>query len=662
MKKIPLLILFILIAFNNFSTAQDFPFGEVNQQEIEMKSYAKDTSAHAVVLQEFGKSRIDVTGDDKIKLIYEYHVKIKIFDKNAFNKGSVEIPVYNNSDGDSYESVDDIKGVTYYTDDNGLTQKTELENKKIYPVKENKHWANYKFALPGLRDGCVIEYKYRIESPYFENFHSWHFQSEVPKIYSEYEVHIPAFWDYNASIKGGLKLTKNTSKVETKCFESHGASCDCSLIVYGMSDIPAFVDEDYMTAEKNFLSTINFELIEYTNPYNGVKTKVTKDWRDIDYTLKTDPYFGSQLKRKGLLKDHVTPVITGITDSLSKAKAIYSYWQKWFKWNDFNGIFSVDGISKALDTHSGSVADINLSLVAALNAAGVNAEAVLLSTRENGKVNTLYPVLGDFNYVVAKADVGGQSYLLDATDPLLPFGMLPFRCLNDKGRVISLDKPSYWIDLNLPQREKSTYTLDLSLQDNGKLKGTMTNYSIGYEGYKRRAAIKKFNSTDEYVESINERLPKLKVLKSEIANLDSLDKPLSETYDIEINLYDKLNGGRLTFNPYLLDKITTNPFKLAERSYPVDWGMPSDDRYILTIHLPDNYVIETPPQPASVIMPGKTGLFLTAYEANDNNSFTFSHIIQFNKSVYTSDEYPYLKELYNKIIQSQKTEMVFKRK
>ena len=139
-------------------------------------------------------------------------------------------------------------------------------------------------------------------------------------------------------------------------------------------------------------------------------------------------------------------------------------------------LVSADGLSKAIDAHAGSDADINLSLVNALNAAGLNAEAVLLSTRDNGAINTLYPVINDFDYVVAKVNIGERSYLLDATDPLLPFGMLPFKCLNDKGRVFSLDKPSYWIDLNLPQKEKNTYAFDLTLQSNGKLTGTLTHY------------------------------------------------------------------------------------------------------------------------------------------------------------------------------------------
>ncbi len=660
MKK-TLLTLIISFSLLKIAHGQDFPERNITRDEMDMKNYSKDISAHAVVLQEFGRSRIAVASDDNIKLIYEYHVKIKIFDNKGFDYGTVQIPVYNNSDADSYESVEDISGVTYYKDDNGATQRIELEKKKIYPVKENKHWANYKFALPGLRNGCVIEYKYRIESPYFENFHSWQFQTDIPKVYSEYEVHIPGFWVYNASLKGFLKLTKNSGEIERTCFSTHGASCDCSKMVYAISDIPAFVGEDYMTSSKNFLSAINFELMEYTSPYDNIKHKMTGEWKDIDYQLKIYNDFGGQLKKKGAVKDQIAPLIAGKTDDMEKAKAIYAHHQKWFKWNEHYGIYSVDGISKALQSHEGNVADINLSLVTALNTAGLNASAVLLSTRENGLINMLYPVIGDFNYVVARVEIGGKEYLLDATDPLLPFGMLPLRCLNDKGRVMSLDKASYWTDLNLPQKEQSTYTMDLSLGDDGKLKGSLLVYSSGYKAYLKRKAIKKFNTPDEYIEDMGGKLPRLKILKSEITNLDSLEKPVSEKYEIEMNLYDKLSGNKLVFNPYLLDKITTNPFKLTERDFPVDWGMASDDRFILTMHLPAQYTIETPPQTTAVALPNSGGKFLTNYEP-DNNTFTFSHVIQFSKSVYSPAEYPYLKELYNKIIQSEKTEMVFKKK
>ena len=94
-----------------------------------------------------------------------------------------------------------------------------------------------KFAMPALRNGCVIEVSYKVISPYLFNFHSWDFQSHIPKINSEYEVHIPGFWNYNISLRGLLKLTKNEAKIERTCFTfgssgyNSGASADCSDMI-----------------------------------------------------------------------------------------------------------------------------------------------------------------------------------------------------------------------------------------------------------------------------------------------------------------------------------------------------------------------------------------------------------------------------------------------
>jgi hypothetical protein len=661
MKK-HLLSLIIFCSLSGILAAQDFPYHTITAEEIDMKSYVKDASAHAVVLSEYGKSRITIGNDDNIKLMYEYHVKIKIFDSKGFDNATVEIKLRNNESGNSSDQLYDVTGVTYYTDENGSTQQVELDPKKVYTTRDYKYQSTAKFTMPGLRNGCVIEYKYRIESPFFlDHFRPWEFQSDIPKMYSEYEAFIPGHFTYNASMRGTLKLSKSVADIENGCFSTHGAKSDCSHLVYGMKDIPAFIEEDYMTSPKNFLSAISFELVEYTDPYTGVKKKATKEWTDIDHELKTSDEFGVQIKKKDLFKDRLVPVLAGKTDELSKAQAVYAYIQKQFKWNDYIGIYSIDGIKKAIQSHSGSIADINISLIAAMTSAGINAEAVLLSTRDHGFVNDLYPATNDFNYVIAKVNIGDKSYFLDATDPLLSFGMLPLTCLNDKGRVMSLDKPSYWIDLNLPQREKDTYTLDFTLQDDGKAKGTLTHYSVGYKAYTKRKAIKKFNSVEEYVDDLNSKLQKAKILKSEIINLDSLDSPVEEKYEIEIKLYDKENSGALSFNPFFLNRTETNPFKLTERSYPVDWGMPSEDRFILTMHLPANYTIVTPPQTINITLPIDGGKFLTSYEP-DNNSFTFSSVIQFNKSIYSPQEYPYLKELYNKIIAFEKAEMVFKKK
>jgi hypothetical protein len=659
MNKI--LLFFIVLAFSAPASAQDFTYGDISAEAVNMKKYEKDTSAHAVVLQEFGESRINTNSRDELRLFFYYHVKIKILDNKGYSKGNIEIPVYT-GDGNTYEEVSDIKATTFYADNNGLLQKAEVDPKNIFNVKRDKHWNIIKFAMPALKKGGIIEYSYRLESPYYyETFRSWEFQDDIPKVYSEYEVHIPAYYAYKASLRGGRKLTKSLGVAEPDCIDIRGVKNACSKITYGMSDIPAFVEEDYMTSPKNFLSAISFELEEFTNPYTMVKTKVTKDWKDIDQQLKTTDEFGGQLKKRDLFKDKLKEIIAG-KDELEKAKAVYSYLQKWFKWNDFNGIYSVDGVKTAVSSHSGSIADINLALVATLNDAGIPTEAVILSTRNHGDINMLYPGIGDFNYVIAKANIGDKSYLLDASDPLLGFGILPLKCLNDKGRAFSLNKPSYWIDLNTSkQRENEIYNFDLALQENGKIKGTITHYSLSYSAYEARKAIKKFNSFDEYAENLDEKLPKLKITKASVENLDSLNAPLSEKFEVEIDAYNQLGKGNYIFDPYFFNKVTVNPFKLPERDYPIDWGMPSDDRYNVVLHLPAQYAVETPPKNVGVTLPNSAGRFVTDFQADDS-SFSFSYNTQFTKSVYDQAEYPALKEFYNRIIATEQNSITIKKK
>ena len=661
MKK-TLLLFSILFFVTLFAQAQDFNYGTFTQEEINMKKYDKDTSAHAVVLLEHGRSQIQPIDDENIDLVYEYHVKIKIFDKGGYSQGNIEIPYYS-EDGSTYEQVQDIKGITTYQDENGYIKTAELDPKKVYNQVDSKHWSRLKFAMPGIHDGCIIEYSYRLTSPWFEDFHSWEFQSDIPKVYSEYDVHIPAYWNYNISKIGSLPLSKNVGVAESDCFEFHGAKSGCSHYTYGMKDIPAFVVEDDMTSLKNYVSAINFELSDYYSLTTSANIKVAKDWKDVDYELKHAEYFGAQLRRTGLLKDKITPAIAGKTDDLEKAKSIYSYIQKSIKWNDMRGRGSADGIRKAFNEHTGDVADINLALTAGLNAAGLNADAVLLSTRQNGLINRLYPIITGFDYVVCQLTIGDKTYLLDATDPLMPFGMLPLRCINDQGRVMSLDKPSYWVDMSTPQKRNSTYHFDLTLQPDGKIKGTMIHYSIGYEAYLKRQEIKKFNSIDEYVEDMNSKSTKFRILKSSITGVDSLEQAVSETYDIEIKEFKNLDHERLAFDPYIINRLVTNPYKLADRTYPVDIGMPSTIRYTLTMHLPDGYTIENAPKNTNLGLPLSGGSFITDYHQDDNGSgFTFAHVIQLNKSVYQPDEYPYLKEFYNQVILSEKDELIFKKK
>lgn len=635
----------------------DFEFAKPTSTEFEMKNYDRDTSANAVVLREYGRAFISSVDGN---LVYNYHVRIKVFNSKGFSKGEIAIPIQDQS-GDLFEKISEIRGVTFYPDDKGLIQKTDLDKTQVFKEKKAGKYHNLvKFVLPNLRPGSIIEYAYQIESPFVFNFRTWEFQDDIPKIYSEFSPSIPAIYNYNISLRGPYKLTKQDGKLEKECYSPGGGfKADCSRMIYAMEHIPAFKEEAFMTAASNYKAAMYFELSDYVNFY-GTKIQVTKEWKDVDHELKTYESFGSQLKKKDFFKDNIPAKIIAISNEKEKAKAIFEFFQSWFKWNNYYGKYS-ESIKKAFDSHSGSSADINLGLIAAMNASGLNAEPVLLSTRDNGLVNNLFPILSDFDYVVCKVNIGDTYYLLDATDPLVSFGLLPLRCINDRGRVVPFSKPSYWIDLKASQKESKTITVQLTIGENGKASGTISIFSVGYEALEKRKKIKKFNSTDAYVENLDENLTKIKILKPTITNLDSLDLTLSEIYEVEIDVSDKSDKDRLHLNPFFIDKLAENPFKLQERTYPVDLGAASETKIIMQIEFPEKFELANKPDDLGLALPNGGGRFLCAVTV-DGKSVAFMNHRQLNKAIYSTEEYHYLKELYNKILQSQQIDLVFKKK
>ena len=268
--------------------------------------------------------------------------------------------------------------------------------------------------------------------------------------------------------------------------------------------------------------------------------------------------------------------------------------------------------------------------------------------------------MSDFNYLVAKVNLADKSYLLDATEPLLPFGLLPLRCINDQGRVINLMKPSYWIDLKASQKTTTSYILMGKMTTEGKIIGTLTNHTMGYAAYGKRKDILRYNSPDEYVEKLDERLTRIKILDHQISNLDSVENSLIEKYDVEFTINDGSNKDQFYFSPFFINTISKNPFNLNERTYPVDLGAASDERIIINVLLPEKYQLLEKPKDMAIALPNAGGRYLLQ-TGLDGNTISMSQILQFNNAIYQPEEYLFLKEFYSKIIQNQKIEFLLKK-
>jgi hypothetical protein len=646
--RFPFILLLLALSFVGRAQTAD-PFGPVTIKDILFKRYDRDTTANALILNEFGDAYFESGGFQN--LVVQYHVRMRVMSKEGLDRATFTIPLRENAK-DS-EKMRAVKAASYNLEQSVIVKK-EVDASQVYTEDAGPGYKLKKFAMPNVHVGTVIDVMYEIETPFIFNLWPWAFQSDIPKLKSEYHALIPGNYIYNITLRGPYPLSKNESSIVKDCFQPGARKADCVAFVYAMEDIPAFKDEEHMTAKSNFLSAINFELSEIRY-FDGRIVKYTNEWKDVNQELLGSPDFGLQVKRnKDLYEKEMLAMTTGM-NPLEKAKAVYRHIADGYDWNGHYGKYCEQGVKRTYESKKGNVADINLSLVAALQGAGLRADPVILSTRANGLPIEVHPVISDFNYVIAQVRVDEKSYLLDATQNSHPFGVIPERCLNGKGRRIGKD--SDWVDLTPVDKKKWTIALELSLNDEGQFAGKASWSHYGYDGAEKRV---QFSSMDreKYIQNIAGRWKLAGLEKYEQANLGNVDKPFIENMEV---LWDGSGGGgadRIYFNPFLVDRWKDNPFKSPERNFPVDFGAPLDQTIVLNLKYPANYEIVEMPKNVAFALPANGGRYLFSISQLQNTVIVSSKLT-LNKNVYSSNEYYSLRELFTQILNMQESMIVF---
>ncbi len=83
---------------------------------------------------------------------------------------------------------------------------------------------------------------------------------------------------------------------------------------------------------------------------------------------------------------------------MSNAKSIYSYVKNNFTCLPDDDIY-INSLYDINKSHKGSVAELNMLVIALLRLSNIHADPVILSTRDYGMHPVKYPVLEKMNYV-----------------------------------------------------------------------------------------------------------------------------------------------------------------------------------------------------------------------------------------------------------------------
>ncbi|MCG8474340.1 MAG: DUF3858 domain-containing protein [Cytophagales bacterium] len=642
-----LFVFFMLCAAVSFGQRKKFKFGEGIKEHVRQTSYEIDTASDAVILVDVGKLYFSFnTSRSNFEYSFKVHRRIKVLKPSAFNVGDFSLTEVKKAN--SYRYIRGVKACSYNWVD-GKMEKTKLSKKEILKEKVTEGVKRLKFSMPKVKEGTVIDMTYEVLSSDILNIPDWMFQGGYPILYSELEVSIPEFFKFMNISQGYQRLhqIKDYGNVHIG-----SESYNTQKTVWYAENVPALKGESYITTLNDYYSQIRFQLAS-TN-FQGVHRDVMGTWDKIAHDYLRSEGFGRQIKKKGFYKDDLEAIMAKHEKPLDRAKEIYEFVRNRMTWNGKHRRTAFDPLRKKFQEQKGTSAEINLMLLSMLKTAGLQAEPVILSTRSNGKVHPFYPLLDNYNHVVAQVIIEGKEYLLDATDDFVPFGVLPWKCLNYSGRKIVGDKAlAYSIT---PKQKLSDYYMgQFKLDEEGGIAGTLMIQHGGYRGISERKEIEE-KTQEKYLEDYEEGAVDFEIVEQELKHVDELNKPLRHVVKLKKEGEDE---DRIYLVPSLFSD-SSNPFEQETRLYPVDFGAPISDNMNFSFELPEGFEVETIPKAVRLVLPDKGGSFRYQAQQIGNKVQVITRIL-ITKPMYMPEEYEILRQLFSNINSKLDEAIVIKR-
>ena len=668
LKSLVTLVFSILFSATLFSQKFPIKFGKIDDKDFSMTVYDKDSSASAVILCDFGDTRMEYnTVKNDFEMIYYRHLRVKIFkaDKDVTDYfANIEIP-YSFVSGQLRDVITDLKAVTYNIE-NGKVKETKMDKSSIFDKELYKTRFVKKIALPDIKDGSIVEVTYIVNSDFSFRPKTWNFQHPYPIIWSEYRFAYPQYFYYALNQEGYNRLTVNENNRSSKTVVfSSGSNETYSVSEYRwvMQDAPSLRSEAYITTPSDYFDKIEFQLQSFNFP-GSMPQNFNDSWNKFSKDLIEGSDLGTKLRKRGAVEDLVKTVVEGKTTPKDKLVAITDYVKSNINVKNEGFLMSDRSHKKVLDEKVGTVGDVNLLLGAMLTEVGIKVKPVLLSTRSHGRVALNYPMLDRFNHVIIRAQIDTNFVLLDASNPLLPIGILPFDLLNGQGLLLDAEKPQ-WINL---QATKMTdlVVADVAIENKGTsekiLRGSLQTTQKSYKGFDNRKRILE-GGEENHAKVMLEKLITNGSLKTqEFTNVKNPSESLKGKFEFETTDFMDVNDEHIYFSPMLSYGWTNNPFKKGERLYPIDFGHLFDELYNFSLKVPEGYMVEELPKSTKIQWEDGSVLFhYVVVPVNEQGIVKINSKIQFKKPIIEANKYTDLKETFDQIIAKHAEQIVLKK-
>jgi Domain of Unknown Function with PDB structure (DUF3857)/Transglutaminase-like superfamily len=645
MYKSLILPIFFAFVSNSFGQKEPPPpliFGEIKPEEIKMTRYDKDTAAAALVLCSYGR----------VEESEEIHKRIKIFKKEGFKLAQVEVS------HDASEKIVDIEGATYYYEEGKVPVIHYLKQSDIVTDKTQTNFHTTLFSLKNIREGCIIEYKYRIVRSYYAHYSEvWRFQTDIPVLWSEFRF-----------AKSGLRDGYFASLNPVRKYDIHDIIKDKNFNVttiinrWVQKDLPAIIKEEYAFHFEDYVSKVVVLLI-YDIPGTTYYTPIS-NWQNLGEQLEYSDLFGDFLKKSKISKEIISKILSPSKSEEPKIKAsiVYNWVIKNIFWNNKYAFFTRTDKKSFYESRKGHSSEINLFLVTLLREAGLDANPVALSTRSRGALNTEFPVLYQINHTLASVVIDQDTILLDAINKFMPMGMLSEEALNGVGYCINFEKKKFnWTELKNPIKSIISNTITTEIDVSGKITGKFERITKGYNALYQRTGLENKDKDTYTKEKFKDFLAHGTAENIKLENQEDINALLKLSFDYTTTDYIQQSGDLIYLSPLLDFGRTENPFKLKERAYPIDFGYVSDIQNSFTYNIPTGYKIEDLPKTARMQYGEDSSIKYDYLVSQTEGQIKITTKLSIKRTIIPSAGYENIKDFFNKIITKDAEQIVLKK-
>jgi hypothetical protein len=628
-----------------------------------------DSNTHAVVLSDEGEVHYIGNSKDWFSRVYTRQTKILILNKSAFSLSTNTIGLPGSAENG--DKISNLQAATYNLE-NGQIIETKLDPKDVFVTAEGKRYKEAKFTFPGVKEGSIIEYTYTtISEEYPDELPEWKFQWErYPCLFSDYKIEVPETMSFVFMRQGVHAYSVDKGSTSTISYpviqknESGLTTTEQRLYVtataikhdWALKDLPAFGDEVFLTTPENYLDKISFQLSGHAD---GERTYNYHDsWKAVNAELLGNSRFGATLDDEDEAVGRLAEKISDDGDERAKAKAVYYYVSQHYTCTNYFNFYLRSNFQDVIKTNNGTVGDINLLLIALLRKKHLHADPVLLSTREFGFNMVSYPILEKLNYVIVRLNLSGTVYYLDATRPQLGFGQLAANCYNGHARVISnRDSSSIYFWADSLKESKVTMVL-LSASEKG-MEGTLESTPGPQESYQIRRDVAEHGEQQYFKDIQTSWGADADISNGGIDSLTRLEDPVKIHYDFLLK--QPPGASVLYFDPMMRDDWRENPFKAADRKYPVEIPYVLDHTYVFSMDMPEGYVVDELPKSAKVALNGDQGYFEYLIQ-QQGEKIQMRCRVRLSKAQFPPEDYSSLRDFFAFIVKKENEQIVLKKK